>query len=280
MDKTEAFVEKEFPMTASNFDFIKAVAYEKTGIKLSDHKKNMIYSRLARRLRELGLSHFDDYCEILAQDSHPELSNFINAITTNLTAFFREPHHFDYIREQLAPGLIQKARAGKRIRVWSAGCSTGEEPYSIAITLRDLLPATAVDMKILATDLDTNVVKTARAGIYSKDRIKGLDESICKRWFMHNTSTDSVKIKEPIKNLITFNPLNLLHSWPMKGPFDIIFCRNVVIYFDKETQKYLFNKFADMLTHDGHLFIGHSESLNNVSSRFKGLGKTIYQRIS
>lgn len=280
MDKIEAFVEKEFPMTASNFDFIKTVAYQKTGIKLSDHKKNMIYSRLARRLRELGLSHFDQYCEILATDSHPELSNFINSITTNLTAFFREPHHFEYIKSHLAPGLLQKARAGKRVRVWSAGCSTGEEPYSIAMTLREILPAANADLKILATDLDTNVVKTARAGIYSKDRIKGLDAGICKRWFMHNASSDSVKVKDSIRELITFNPLNLLHNWPMKGPFDIIFCRNVVIYFDKETQKYLFNKFADMLTNDGHLFIGHSESLNNVSNRFKGLGKTIYQRTS
>ncbi len=278
-DNNYEFSEKEFPLTTKNFEFIKRIAYEKTGIKLSDHKRNMIYSRLARRLRELRLPDFDTYCDMLLIEGNPELGRFINAITTNLTAFFREGHHFEFIRTNLAADLRKKVMTGQRIRVWSCACSTGEEPYSIAMTLKALLPGNKADLKILATDLDTNVVKKGRDGIYAKDRIAGLDPALCKRWFLQNHSNGTVRVKDEIREMITFNPLNLLHDWPMKGPFDFIFCRNVVIYFDKETQKKLFDKIAGMLTPNGYLFIGHSENLNGVSTRFKGLGRTIYQRV-
>ena len=267
---------REFTMTYANFAHIRDIAYDLTGITLSDHKQNMIYGRLARRLRALGLSSFDDYCNLLSEDS-PELHEFINAITTNLTAFFRENHHFDFLKTTAFPNIIRKNMASKRLRIWSAGCSTGEEPYSIAMTLSATAGFNQWNAKILATDLDSNVVDKGRRGIYQEDRCTGIPNEYT-RYLKRNPSTGEIKIREDVQEKIAFKQLNLLHQWPMKGPFDIIFCRNVVIYFDQETQKKLFARYHKMLAEGGYLFIGHSENLNRVSNDFTSLGKTMYQK--
>jgi len=275
----ESHLKREFPMSQKNFDQVKEVAYALTGIKLTDHKKNMIYSRLARRIRQRGLNSFDDYCHLLNQQGNDEATEFVNAITTNLTSFFRENHHFEYLKNSVFPELIKKNSASRRVRVWSAGCSTGEEPYSIAICLSEQMPIGSWDIKVLATDLDTNVVAHAKRGVYQDDRIESIDEGRSRKWFLRDANGSEVRVKRSLQELITFKPLNLLERWPMKGPFDVIFCRNVVIYFDKETQKKLFNRYADMLAPGGYLFIGHSENLHKVCNRFESLGKTIYRKI-
>ncbi len=275
-----SFSEREFPMTEENFQQIKDIAYETTGIKLSDHKKEMIYSRIARRIRSLGLSNFDQYCDLISSDSNREQSDFINAITTNLTSFFREEHHFDFMRETVIPDLKSRHQKDRRIRIWSAGCSTGEEPYSLAITLHGEFPRTGWDLKILATDLDSNVLAHASSGRYRRSNVEEVKNPAIKDGFLKaSDKEDTLKVRDEIKKLISFKRLNLLEQWPMKGQFDVIFCRNVVIYFDKATQRALFERYANILTPNGYLFIGHSESLHRVSERFRLLGKTIYQKI-
>jgi chemotaxis protein methyltransferase CheR len=236
----------------------------------------MIYGRLARRLRILQLDSFDDYCDLLTEGS-PELTEFVNAITTNLTAFFRESHHFDFLINSAFPDLLTRRSNTKKLRVWSAGCSTGEEPYSIAMTLKSFSGFAHWDTKILATDLDSNVLERARRGIYSADKCAGIPQSYS-RFLKRNSSTGDIKIRDDLQQQIAFKQLNLLEAWPMKGPFDIIFCRNVVIYFDQETQKRLFSRYHQILADGGYLFIGHSENLNRVSNDFLSLGKTMYKK--
>lgn len=275
--KSSDFTDREFPMTNTDYRKICDQSYHLTGIKLSEHKKNMVYGRLARRLRELDLDSFSAYCNEISHPDSPEIPKFINAITTNLTAFFREFHHFEYLKSTVIPSLLKKNSATKRIRVWSAGCSTGEESYSIAMVLRQCAALSQWDVKVLATDLDSNVVERARSGIYTAERAQNIPDDYS-RYFKINKAGDQVKIREDLAELITFKQLNLLHEWPMKGPFDVIFCRNVVIYFDMPTQKVLFDRYANLMASDGHLFIGHSENLHNISTRFDSKGRTIYQR--
>ena len=275
----ESHLEREFPMSQQNFDQVKDIAYRLTGIKLTDHKKNMIYSRLARRIRQRRLGSFDEYCRLLDLPGNDETTDFVNAITTNLTSFFRENHHFEHLTSKVFPELIRKNAASRRIRIWSAGCSTGEEPYSIAICAKEHLPVGSWDIKLLATDLDTNVVAHGKRGVYGYDRVDGMDEARVRKWFLRDANGEEVRVKRGVQDLITFKPLNLLGEWPMKGPFDVIFCRNVVIYFDKETQKVLFDRYADMLAPGGYLYIGHSENLHKVCNRFESLGKTIYRKL-
>jgi len=265
-------------MSEGNFKLISDIAYKLTGIKLSDHKKNMIYSRLSRRIRLRNLQSFDDYCKLISTPGNDEMTDFVNAITTNLTAFFREAHHFVYLQNVVFPYLMKNNSASKRIRIWSAGCSTGEEPYTLAICAKEKLPVERWDIKILATDLDTNVVEHGKRGEYDVDRIEDLDSSRKKRWFLKDGG-EQVRVKPSLQELITFKPLNLLNDWPMKGPFDVIFCRNVVIYFDKDTQRKLFKRYAQVLKPGGHLFIGHSENLHKVSDEFESLGQTMYRRL-
>lgn len=205
---------------------------------------------------------------------------FVNAITTNLTAFFREVHHFDYLATTLLPALLQD-KVRRRLRLWSAGCSTGEEPYSLAMVVRETLPASVGwDTKILATDIDSNVLATARLGVYSTERASGLSPQHLQRWFRRGTGANAglMRVVPALQELITFRQLNLMHDWPLRGPFDIIFCRNVAIYFDKATQRRLFDRFADQLDRQGYLFVGHSESLSAITERFELLGKTIYRK--
>lgn len=271
---------REFRFTDKDFTHIRKLVAEKTGIHLSEAKRDMVYSRLSRRLRALNLERFDHYCHLLKDDSHDEMVQFINAITTNLTAFFRENHHFEYLKNTVLPGLFH-SKTDKRIRIWSAGCSTGEEPYSIAMTVSEAARAYKDwDIKILATDLDTNVVQKASSGVYTMQRVNGISNSLLQTYFQKSTDarSDEIRVVKSLRDMITFKPLNLMHDWPMKGPFDVIFCRNVVIYFDKPTQRILFDRYANLLSDNGHLFIGHSESLFKVSDRFKLIGGTMYQK--
>lgn len=271
--------EKEFPMTDKDFQRIAELAGRYTGIVLGEHKRDMVYGRIARRVRKLNLDSFTRYLDFLEANPQQELSSFINVITTNLTSFFRENHHFDFLLQKVLPEIKRKNGQVKRMRIWSAGCSSGQEPYSIAMTLRKFALPSDWDIKVLATDLDSDVLAKAQAAIYSTSDVDGLDESTVKNYFQRNDGRKEVKIKEKVGEYIHFKRLNLLENWPMKGPFDLIFCRNVVIYFDKPTQKVLFDRYANMLAVGGHLFIGHSENLHGISDRFENLGNTIYRKI-
>ncbi len=276
------FDDKEFTLTDKDFEQIRSFVKQHTGITLSEAKKTMVYGRLSRRLRKLRIPSFKEYLAIVARDDSDELVNFINAITTNLTSFFREEHHFDYLKNTIIPQLRLKKNSDQKIRIWSAGCSTGEEPYSIAIALHESLPDIEEwDIKILATDLDTNVLAHGENGIYDIERISALSPERKQAWFLKGRGAQqgSVKIDSRLRNLITFKQLNLMQQWPMKGPFDFMFCRNVVIYFDKDTQKILYNKYANLIVDDGCLFLGHSESMYKVCDRFASLGHTIYKKI-
>ncbi len=272
--------EHEFELTSRDFDRLKKIVGEQTGIVLTDGKRNMVYGRLARRLRALNMDSFSSYIQLIESDED-ELVNFINSVTTNLTAFFREKHHFEYLRDTVLPQLLKNNQGSQKIRIWSAGCSTGEEPYSLAITVKTFFENhPGWDVRILATDIDTNVIAQAASGIYTKERIDGLDEKLVKCWFLKGKGKNDgmVKVRRELQELIDFKQLNLLKPWPMKGPFDLVFCRNVVIYFDKPTKIKLFDNYADKLVNKGHLFIGHSETLFKISERFDSLGGTIYQK--
>jgi len=274
--------EREFEFNRKDFEHIRDLVGERTGIVLSDHKITMVYGRLSRRLRQLNITSFSEYLKLLEDETGQELVEFTNALTTNLTSFFREPHHFEYLKKTLIP-TITKHRPNHRLRIWSAGCSTGEEPYTIGVTLQEAMESSIRnwDVKILATDLDTNVVQKGKSGIYEQERVNGIEDSRLRKWFRkgRDDHAGKVSVSEKIREMITFKQLNLLHEWPMKGPFDIIFCRNVVIYFGKETQRELFNRYADMLANDGYLFIGHSENLHKITDRFQLIGKTIYRKV-
>jgi chemotaxis protein methyltransferase CheR len=263
--------EREFPMSEQNFRVLQKISYELTGINLSDQKQNMIYGRLARRIRALGLRDFDQYCGLLSQRDSPEAREFINAITTNLTAFFRENHHFEYLKNTWFPELLSAKEKSRRIRIWSAGCSTGEEPYSLAMVVKSIPALQNWDVKILATDLDSTVLEKARSGEYNAERCVNIPPQ-------YQKFVEKGVVRADVRELVTFKELNLLHPWPMKGPFDVIFCRNVVIYFDVPTQVKLFDRYADVLEPEGRLFIGHSENLHKTSNRFASLGRTIYRR--
>ena len=281
LKQTRAALKREFEFTDKDFEFIRRFVYEHSGIKLSDIKKDMVYSRLARRLRALKLTKFSQYCDYVQANETSEMGHMINSITTNLTHFFREGHHFDLLKSDIFPGLSRKQPRGKRLRIWSAGCSTGEEPYSIAITMLNSFPGIASwDSKILATDLDTNVLEHCKAGRYDKRRIEGLPSDITSKWFIQEpVAADKVSVVPKLQEFISFKQLNLmLNRWPMHGPFDIIFCRNVIIYFDKPTQQKLFQKFYDLLAPGGYLFLGHSEQLGEFQNRFELLGKTAFKK--
>lgn len=270
--------DREFAFTDGDFRFLSKLAHEKTGIVLADHKRDMVYGRLARRLRALNLKSFADYCELVQSEAgDSEIGNLVNAITTNLTSFFREGHHFEHLRDHVIKPM--EASGKKRLRIWSSACSAGMEPYSIAMTLKESLknPA-AMDVKILATDIDTHMLRTAEQGDYASAEFKNIPAAYQK--YVTQTQQNQIQVSPELKKLIAFKQLNLLESWPMKGPFDAIFCRNVVIYFDKPTKQKLFARMVDMLKPDGFLYIGHSENLNGISDRFEALGRTIYRRIS
>ena len=273
--------EREFSFSDGDFEKIRKFVKEETGITLSDAKKNMVYGRLSRRLRALSIHSFKQYIDLVSSGDESEKGNFVNAITTNLTSFFREEHHFDFLKNTVVPHVLKLNNTTRKVRIWSAGCSTGEEPYSLAIALYEAVPdIDSWDIKILATDLDTNVLDHCRRGIYDIERINGLSNQRKATWFLKGkgSHSGSVKVDPRLQSLITFKQLNLMQGWPMKGPFDFMFCRNVVIYFDKPTQRVLFDRYANIVKNNGYLFLGHSESLHNVCTRFQLIGNTIYQK--
>ena len=273
---------REFKFSEMDFYLLQQLVLRHTGISLSERKQDLVYGRLSRRLRVLHMDDFHEYCNLIDDGHEDELEHFVNAITTNLTSFFRENHHFEHLKNIIIPELIKSKAHSRRLRIWSAGCSSGEEPYSIAIALREAIPhIDSWDVKILATDLDSNVIANAVKAIYPMDRVADLAESRLKKWFQKGTGQhkDMVRVVPSVRKLISFRHLNLINEWPMKGPIDMIFCRNVVIYFDKHTQIKLFERYANIMSPGGHLFIGHSESLRQVTERFELLGNTIYKKI-
>jgi chemotaxis protein methyltransferase CheR len=269
---------REFQMSKQNFTVIIEEIYKYSGIVLKDIKEDMVYNRISRRVRKTGSHGFDDYLAMALQQESVEFTHFVNAITTNFTSFFREFHHFDFIKNTAIPEWKSNLHR-KKLRIWSAGSSTGEEAYSIAMTLNDQIP-NAWDTKILATDLDTNVVAQGESGIYSPDRVGDLSSTLVSQYFdkIGSGEKERVQVKKSLRNMTFFKPLNLLQDWPMSGQFEMIFCRNVVIYFDKPTQKLLFNRFADLLSPGGYLIIGHAESMYNLSDRFTSIGNTVYRK--
>lgn len=276
---SQSINDREFPYTAADFGYIVEQAKLYAGIALSPQKKDMVYSRLARRVRALGLSSIRDYCKLLDSDRREEeIGHFINAITTNLTSFYREAHHFTHLQQQLA-----KAKAGDRIRLWSAGCSAGMEPYTMALTCASALPnLRSYDIKILATDIDTNILDRAAKGMYPEKDMEKVPRKLLEEHFTRQVQDKEVfyEADAELKRLIAFKSLNLMGDWPMKGPFDAIFCRNVMIYFDRETQNTLLKRFAKLLKPKGYLYIGHSESVRDLDSTFRLLNNTIYQKVN
>ena len=275
---------REFHFTGADFRFIRELIADHTGIILSEGKRDLVYGRLSRRLRELRMTQFRDYCELLEAGHDEEMVEFVNAITTNLTSFFREDHHFEFLGKTLLPSLIKKKQLGnapRRLRIWSAGCSTGEEPYSIAMVVKEAIGNQKDwDVRILATDLDTKVLAKASNGIYEQSRVEGLSKARLKRWIKKGSGNNEGKVRmsSELQELITFKQLNLMNDWPLKGPFDLIFCRNVVIYFNKPTQQVLFERYANLLDDKGHLFLGHSETMFQKTERYELIGKTVYQK--
>ncbi len=271
-----------FELTDEDFNYLCALIGDQAGIRLTSAKRELVYARLAKRLRALGLRSFRQYCDLLRGGDEEEKVHCVNAITTNVTFFFREAHHFEYLEQTVLPELMEeKIRAGsRRLRVWSAGCSSGEEAYSLGIVLREQPALQNWDVRVLATDVDTHILERARRGIYDLKQIEKVSPARRSRWFRVGIGRNEglVSVLPELKERIYFRQVNLKEPWPMHGPFDVIFCRNVVIYFDREMQRKLFDRFAGILSSNGHLFIGHSESLFGLSNRFRLVGPTIYRK--
>lgn len=272
---------REFAFTDADFEALRQHVRAETGIHLADSKRELVYGRIARRLRALRLDSFKAYRDLLDGGDSREIVEFCNAITTNLTSFFRESHHFDYLRDRVLKPWLEPANAGKRMRIWSAGCSTGEEPYSIAMTVAESVPRwQGRDLKILATDIDSQVLAHAKGRSYAEERVSGLGAARLTQCFDSHQADGkrSYAVKPELASAIAFKQLNLMHELPMKGPLDVIFCRNVVIYFDKDTQRGLFARMARLQRPGDILFLGHSESLFKVSEDYTLIGKTVYRR--
>ncbi len=274
-----AMQDRDFHFTREHFDYFRRLSQSYSGIVVADNKFEMFYSRLTKRLRQLHLTNFDDYVDYLKKNKEAEFTHFINALTTNLTSFFRENHHFQFLSNQVIPHLMEKNQ--RRITVWSAGCSVGEETYSIAITLAEASQQHNFSWEILATDIDTSVLDHARQGVYQLERVKNIPLEIKKRWFLKGKGSNEgyAKVSSELKKNIRFEQLNLIRDFGINKTFDVIFCRNVVIYFDRDTKLELMRKFANCLSNDGYLILGHSESLHGISEQFRPLGNTIYKRV-
>lgn len=274
IEKTRSDSSKEFVFNARDFDRVRELIYKRAGISLADSKQEMVYSRLARRLRATGIASFSEYLDDLEGNLiESEWEAFTNALTTNLTSFFREEHHFPILAEHIA-------KKHETVNIWCSASSTGEEPYSIAITLCEAFGTMRPPAHIIATDIDTNVLETASRGVYNIDRIEKLSAERTRKFFLKGKGAQEglVRVRPELRELITFKQLNLLEDgWPLSGEFDVIFCRNVMIYFDKPTQGKILKKFVPLMKPDGLLFAGHSENFLYVSDDFKLRGKTVYE---
>jgi chemotaxis protein methyltransferase CheR len=259
----------------ADFQFIRNILKSYAGIDLKEGKQELVYSRLSKRLRRLGMINFSDYCQVLQKDSS-ELLQCINALTTNVTHFLREEHHLDFLRT-----LLITRNGSQPFRIWSAGCSSGEEPYSIAMVCVDALETEVQAISILGTDLDSHVLEKAQLGIYNSKDVSNLNPNQLKASFMRGRGqrNGQVKLRNEVKSLVEFEQLNLKDNWQFGSSFNVIFCRNVMIYFDAELKKRLFEKFYDTLVPGGYLVLGHSESLFGLSNKFTNVGRTIYQKV-
>jgi len=272
---------REFEFNDSDFQALRTLVKEMTGINLAESKRELVYGRVSRRLRALNLSSFRAYRQLLETGDGSELVAFCNALTTNLTSFFRESHHFDYLRDEYLVPLREAGRRGDRVRIWSSACSSGEEPYSIAMTIAEALPDWQKwDIRILATDLDSDILARAQRGRYAADRVRGMDPGRLAKFFkeIKEGGETTYQVTAEFEKLITFKQINLMHDLPMSGPLNVVFCRNVIIYFDKDTQRGLFTRIAKLQRADDLLFLGHSETLFKVSDDYSLIGKTIYRR--
>ena len=276
--------EDRHSLSDKHFEQLCTLVYKATGIVLADSKRQMVYRRLMRRVRELKIDSFSDYYHMLQNEESNELPNFLNAITTNFTSFFREGHHFDYLKQTFLVEHERQFGSGKRLRIWSTASSTGEEPYSLAITLNEYFGGSISqwDCKVLATDIDSTVIEHCQRGVYDADRIESLPEQVKKKWFKRRSAElrEEVKVHEQLQKIITFKQLNLMHDWPMRGPFDVIMCRNVMIYFDKPTQAMLLSRFLKLLRVGGVLMLGHSESIAKDCRELKPDGRTTYIKVA
>lgn len=265
---------KEFEFTLRDFERVRALIHHRAGIALADSKQEMVYSRLARRLRATGMRSFQSYLDNLERsEDNEEWEAFTNALTTNLTSFFREEHHFPILAEHVR-------KSSGPITVWCSASSTGEEPYSIAMTLCEALGSLAPQAHVIATDIDTNVLRTASNGVYPIERLDRMAPERAKRFFLKGKGEREgfVRVRPELRQMVTFQPLNLLaNAWPVSGPFDAIFCRNVMIYFDKPTQGKILARFAPLMKPNALLFAGHSENFLYVSDAFRLRGKTVYE---
>ncbi len=253
--------------------------HKDAGISLPPSKATLLYSRLAKRLRTLGLTDFRQYCELLADPAQvQERGCMLAALTTNVTRFFREPHHFEHLRTKLLPPLLTAAQKGGRVRIWSSACSSGQEPYSIALTILDLLPdAARHDIRVLATDIDPNMVAAGRVGQYGDEALSAVPPMMRQRWF--RACPDGMEAGAELRRLVGFRELNLVGEWPMRGRFDAIMCRNVMIYFAEDTQARVCARFMPLLLPGGALYIGHSERLSGPAvEAFETDGITTYRR--
>jgi chemotaxis protein methyltransferase CheR len=271
-------IEGEIALSDREFSRVKSRVYAEAGISLSDAKRTLVVSRLTKLVRALGLATFDDYLDYLERaGTEKDAQEFVNALTTNLTRFFREDHHFTHLVDYVGEIIEREKGRGAKLRIWSAGCSTGQEPYTIALSLLAAYPELARwDFRILATDIDTNVIAKAAQGIYPESELGGLSPERAR--LFERPGGGNIRIPAAARNVVAFKPLNLMApGWPMRGPFDAIFCRNVAIYFDKPTQATLFSRLGKMLTPGGFLYIGHSENLGAGGEGFRLVGKTIYR---
>lgn len=263
---------RDYDMSTRDFERVRKMIHARAGISLNESKRNMVYSRLAKRVREHDLPSFSDYLDLLENDEGGERQDFVNALTTNLTSFFRESHHFDMLGEHLAA-----QPPGKPAMLWSAASSTGEEPYSMAMTAAGMRTH---GVRILATDIDTLVLETGRRGVYRDEHVEKLDPKIVHRWFQRGTGSNAgkVRVRSELREMVSFRQLNLLASvWPVRDKFTAIFCRNVFIYFDKPTQRAVLERIAARLEPEGMLFIGHSENLMWARDLFEPCGRTAYR---
>ncbi len=277
----EQLADGEFPMTRRDLQDIAAMIYQDAGIFMNESKASLVYSRLAKRIRKLGLKSFQAYCQLVSSEAGAqERRQMLSLLTTNFTRFFREEHHFDHLRDTVLPDLVKRAKAGGRVRIWSAGCSQGQEPYTIALTVLSVLPdVDRYDFKILATDIDPLVIAHARAGIYDDSAIETVSPQMRKKWFKPADNRGEWRVDPALQRLIAFRELNLMTDWPFKGPFDVLFCRNVVIYFDEPTQARIWTRYRDMLADGGWLYIGHSERLSGeAKDNFRTAGITTYEK--
>ncbi len=276
-DNVVTHADRDYVFHDADFEWVRKLIYDHAGISLANSKRDMVYSRLARRLRALRLDSFDEYLRFLTQGDGSEWESFTNALTTNLTSFFREAHHFPILADHL-----RSRYQGRPLLIWCNAASTGEEPYSLAMTACEAFGTLKPPVRILASDIDTNVLAIAQAGVYNAERVDSLDPERVRKFFLRGRGANAsrVRIKPELTELIRFRQLNLLaREWPIRGPLDAIFCRNVMIYFDKRTQLEILERFHPLLHGDGLLFAGHSESFPKSAHLFELMGKTVYRPV-